>query len=237
MTTANQVLDQMRRLIGVTESPPGSNCTAVGVAFGWSCVPWCAQTISVACKRAGITNWWSASTDQMEAWARSGRVGSRWLAAGSSARPGDICVWDWKKDGTANHVSMVESVYSDGRLVTIGGNESNRVQRAVRSRSGLRGFIRLAYSAAAAPPPPPPPATSTPHPTLKSGSTGIAVKEYQWKMNAVTGTKLLGDGKYDAPDVQACKNLQTVMKLTVTGVCDTKTWAVLDYLYAAKFGH
>jgi hypothetical protein len=234
MTTAQQYLSALRTYLGVVESPLGSNRTRVGVEFGWNGVAWCAQTVSVALKRAGFTGWWSASTDQMEAWARSGRNGARWLSPGATPRPGDLAIWDYKRDGTANHVNTVEVPLSDGRLQTIGGNESNRCLRAVRSRNYLRGFIRLPFAVSAPAPLPPPPTGSVSHPTLSVGSVGLSVKEYQWKMNATTGSTLPGDGHYGAADLEACKNFQRFFKLTVDGVCGPKTWATLDYVYDLK---
>lgn len=236
MATAQQYLNVLRSFIGITESPLGSNRSQIGVWYGWNGVPWCAETVSVAAKRVGV-NWWSASTDQMEAWARAGRNGARWLPSGSIPRPGDIAVWDWKRDGTANHVSTVEVAHADGRITTIGGNESNRVQRAVRSRSGLRGFIRLPFTAVLSPTPvpaPAPPTGSVSHPTLQYGSTGIAVKELQWKLNATTGSKLLGNGIFDSATKTAVINFQRFFNLTADGIVGPKTWSVLDYIYDLK---
>jgi hypothetical protein len=231
--TAQQYLSVLRTYLGVTESPLGSNRTRVGVEYGWNGVPWCAQTVSVALRRSGLTNWWSASTDQMEAWARAGRNGARWISRLSTPRPGDIAVWDWKRDGTANHVSTIESVRADGMLITIGGNESNRCQRAVRSKSGLRGYIRLPFRIPVTTAPKPP-TTNVVHPTLRLGSTGAAVKELQTKLNKVVGSRLVVDGQFGEKTKTAVINLQRFFKLVADGIVGPKTWGILDYTYAMK---
>lgn len=233
MATAQQFLTAMRGYLGVTESPLGSNRTRVGVEFGWNGVPWCAQTISVAARRVRMS-WWSASTDQMEAWARAGRNGARWLSRTATPRPGDIAVWDWRGDGTANHVSVVESTRADGKLVTIGGNESNRCQRAVRSKSGLRGYIRLPFTLPAPAPLPKPPTTGVNHPVLVLGSRGIAVKELQTKLNKATGSRLVVDGVFGQKTKDKVVAFQRYFGASGDGIVGPKTWALLDYIYALK---
>jgi len=237
--TAQQFLNEMRKMIGIAESPAGSNKSAVGVAFGWNGVPWCAETISLAAKRCGI-DWWTASTDQMEAWARAGRNKAKWVPANGTPLAGDIAVWDYLGDGTANHVSAVEVPRSDGMLVTIGGNESNRCQRAVRSKHHLRGYIRLPFASATAPKPPTaakPKPISIVHPVLHLGSKGAAVKELQNKVNVVMGSNLKADGSFGSLTKKVVLNLQKRFHLVQDGVVGPKTWAVVDYVYGVKTGH
>lgn len=165
--TAQQYLSAFRTYLGVTENPLGSNRTIIGVEFGWNGVAWCAETTSVVAQKAGFgRRFWSASTDIWEANARAGVEGARWMVKEITPIPGDLPIWDYKRDGTANHISAIESVRADGMFITLGGNESNRCQRAVRSRYGLRGFIRLPYRILATPTPPP---TTTPIPVTKAG--------------------------------------------------------------------
>lgn len=229
--TAQQFLTVLRSYLGIREVPDGSNRTTLGVAFGMNGVPWCAITQSLALRRVGV-DFWTASTDLMEARARQGFHGARWLPASSIPRPGDLCIWDWIKDGTANHVSAVESVNSNGTFVTIGGNESDRVQRAVRSRSGLRGFIRLPFSSPSASPIPPAPTVGVNHPVLALGYSGISVKELQTKLNVVTGTRLMVDGQFGPATKQAVQNFQAYFRLNSDGIVGPVTWGLLDYVYA-----
>ena len=144
--TVSQFLTVMRSYIGVIESPLGSNLTSVGLAFGWNGVPWCAQTVSLAAQKSGFERkFWSSSTDQWENSARLNINGAKWIFENATPRPGDLPVWDYKGDGTANHISVLESLRTDGMLITIGGNENDRCQRAVRSKRALRGYVRLPF--------------------------------------------------------------------------------------------
>lgn len=229
--TAQQFLGVLRGYLGIQEAPSGSNRTVLGEAFGWNGVPWCAITQSLALRRVGI-DFWTASTDLMEKMARKGHNGSRWLSSTSIPRPGDLAIWDWIGDGTPNHVSAVESVNSNGTFVTIGGNESNRVQRAVRSRRGLRGFIRPPFATQASAPKPPAPTVSVKHPVLSLGSRGISVKELQTKLNKVTGSKLVVDGDFGPATKRMVQNFQAYFKLNADGIVGPKTWGLLDYTYA-----
>ena len=225
--TAQQFLTAIRSYLGVVESPNGSNRTRVGVEFGWNGVPWCAETISVAAQKAGFARkFWSASTDVWEANARRGVNGAKWVFRSATPRPGDIAVWDWKGDGTANHVSAVETVRSDGKLVTIGGNESNRCQRAVRSKSGLRGYVRMPFRVLSAPSNP----TPDQRPTLKRGSTGPYVRLVQAIISKYGGGNIVVNGIFDAKTERRVKDVQRVFKLTQDGVVGPRTWAALLYM-------
>lgn len=235
--TAQQFLAVFRTYLGVTESPLGSNRTRVGQEFGWNGVPWCAQTTSVVAQKAGFgRKFWSASTDQWEANARSGREGAKWIPNTSNPRPGDLCIWDWKRDGTANHISAVETVRSDGKLVTLGGNESNRCQRAVRSKSGLRGYIRLPFRVTTSTSP------STPQQnqfgnwpystkgTIRRGDRGPSVGYLQSVINRKGNGNLIVDNNFGPNTESNVKDVQRFFNLTVDGIVGPKTWSVIDFL-------
>lgn len=224
--TAQQFLTALRSYLGVIESPLGSNQTRVGVEFGWNGVPWCAETISVASQRSGFgRQFWSASTDQWEANARAGVQGARWVSASVTPSPGDIAVWDWVRDGTANHVSVVETVRSDGYLITLGGNENNQCQRAVRSKYGLRGYIRLPFLIVET------------RPVLSPGSTGPFVAELQSKLNIATGSKLTitSPAGFGPKTAEAVQNFKRFMGLSPADpIVGPRTWGVLDYVVSLR---
>lgn len=64
----------------------------------------------------------------------------------ANPQPGDLVLFDWNHDGTADHVGLVERVNADGSLATIEGNTSNPqtgqegVWRRTRSRASVLGF-------------------------------------------------------------------------------------------------
>lgn len=131
-----------RAEIGVTESPPGSNdsprISQYRDAVEWSPVgPWCAYFASWAAKQAG-----APLGDRGQGFARVADVWS-WAkesgrAVGPTARPepGDLVIQD-------GHMGVVEAVLPDGRIQTIEGNKSNKVERTVRDRSEILGFVRI----------------------------------------------------------------------------------------------
>lgn len=120
---------------GCTRRSPNGVEARTGWATGWD---WCAAFASWCGYRAlgaGQTAphgrriaVWELVRDALEA----GRFDdvSAW---GSGPRPGDLVIWqragDPRKPGQTGHVSRCES-FTGGRLVTIGGNEENRVRRA-----------------------------------------------------------------------------------------------------------
>lgn len=67
-------------------------------------------------------------------------------------------------------------------------------------------------------------------PTLKSGATGQAVKDFQNAINVVQPGRLSADGSYGPNCVQACKDFQSFFKVTggADGICGAATWAALD---------
>lgn len=79
-------------------------------------------------------------------------------------------------------------------------------------------------------------APSNTRPTLRLGSTGTAVKELQYMLNAVTGSRLTGDGNFGPATYTAVVNFQRVFKLVADGIVGPKTWDVLTWVYVAKHG-
>jgi surface antigen len=145
--TATTVLNVARSQIGTTERPPGSNHTRYGAWYEWDGVAWCAIFVSWVADRAGandiITR--AAYTPSMAAWYQA--VG-RW---GTVPRRGAVVFYDFPDSvRRIQHVGIVESVRSDGRIVAIEGNTSpddagsqdngDGVYRRVRSPMFVVGY-------------------------------------------------------------------------------------------------
>lgn len=93
-----------------------------------------------------------ASTNILEPWAKKHGL---WRDRNYRAKPGDLIIFDWNGDGATDHVETVE--FDDGvRIITIGGNTGNAVERRVRDRTYVKFFTALTASSQAAPPPPSP---------------------------------------------------------------------------------
>ena len=107
----NKVIEIARGELGYTESPPGSNRTKYGEAFGWDGVPWCA-----------IFLWWCfREAGESSAFFGGGKTAScgtllRWYAAQGQTVPvedvqaGDIVVLNFSGTQETQHCGLVHFV-------------------------------------------------------------------------------------------------------------------------------
>ncbi|WP_328392064.1 C40 family peptidase [Nocardia sp. NBC_00416] len=114
-------LDRARSQIGVSEfdeafdSKPYDNDSA-----------WCAAFTSWLWDEAGYKVNWTDYDYVPAVW--NDALTMNLDATAGQAQPGDLIVFDWKGDGNPDHIGIVESV-RDGRIHTIEGNSSDKVQR------------------------------------------------------------------------------------------------------------
>lgn len=156
MATVQQVLDRARSQIGYSrwDDPlPGTvygrwYAEQVGEAYyGTSGVPYCAMFVSWVLGQCGVRFLYAYCPYIIRDFA------SRAVAK-KDARAGDVVLFDWGRDGVADHVGLVESNAGD-HLVTIEGNTSSgtsgsqsnggRVARRTRSFGHVKAVIRLDY--------------------------------------------------------------------------------------------
>lgn len=103
--------------------------TKYGAWFGVPNGAWCAMFTSWCAEQCGLIQSGacpklSVSNDIMN-WFKNK---NQWYVGGTTPPAGAYIVFDWDKDGIANHIGFVEDV-EDGRVHTIEGNSSNRVRR------------------------------------------------------------------------------------------------------------
>lgn len=146
--------------LGYTESPPGSNQTKYGRAFGWDGVPWCV-----------IFMWWcfreAGEATAFFAGAKTASCGTlfRWYKEQGLAvtmdevKAGDLLFLNFHGGVDPEHVGLVESVVSGPVLevTTIEGNTTpglgmegsqdngGCVARKIRYRSQIVGVARPKY--------------------------------------------------------------------------------------------
>lgn len=108
--------------------------------------PWCAYFVSWLAKSAGAPIGAGGNgtgyVPTLEAW---GKQTNRFVEHGSQPpQPGDIVIFDWAGDGTADHTGIVESVGADGSVRTIEGNASDTVMRRTYAASSndIKGYVR-----------------------------------------------------------------------------------------------
>lgn len=156
MPTAQDVLNMARSLIGVHETPDGSNIahpiTDWAAAYGYSTGDaWCAWTVSYEVFRVapsllpgmGPTGY----SGDFRTW---GQKHAR-LIPGPQVAAIDVMDFDGNISFT-DHVAIVESVNRDGSWVNIEGNHQNQVMRVARV-GGVHWFILPMYSSTPAPKP------------------------------------------------------------------------------------
>lgn len=154
--SATRVLEVQRSQLGIVESPPNSNHTKYGMAYGLDRVAWCAIFQWWAFREAGEEHLIpkTAYTPAIAAWFRAR---GQWS---TTPRIGSLVLFDFPGDGVGriSHVGIVEGINPNGTIVTVEGNTSpgtsgsqrdgGGVFRRTRSPSGgIVGYGHPAYTA------------------------------------------------------------------------------------------
>lgn len=141
-TMRQRILDAARGELGTLES--GDNRGAAlkyARSFGRGPEAWCADFTSWVMRQSGgrmNDPYCPSVVNQLE---RDGNWKGR-----SNPQPGDLVLFDWDRDGSADHIGIVERVNADGSLATIEGNTTNPqtgqegVWRRTRAMSTVLGF-------------------------------------------------------------------------------------------------
>lgn len=153
--TAARVLEVARSQLGTVESPPNSNHTKYGVAYGMDRVAWCAIFCWWVFREAGAGNLIpkSAYTPAIADWFRARK---QW---GSVPAVGALALFDFPGDNVRriSHIGIVEAVNRDGSIICIEGNTSPGTAGSQRDGGGVYrrtrkiGIVGYGYPAYAAP--------------------------------------------------------------------------------------
>ena len=239
MATAKDVLKVARSQIGVTESPPNSNKTKYGKAYGWNGVFWCAQYVwwcFFKAKAADIIAKSASAADiQDETVAKKG---GRWImkktrsadarrAALKKIRPGDIASFDFgAMDAVRDHTGLVYKV-SGQYVICIEGNTSKKgsqsnggmVCEQRRLITSICAVARPAYRPGTYP-------CEFPAGTISRMKGSAANKRYWQEYLFWYGFTDIGiDGIFGSQSEKYTKKFQVEQGLPATGVCDRATIA------------
>jgi len=153
-TVGDAALAEAYKYIGMSEQPPGSNKVMFSEWYGMT-GPWCAMFVTycfVASKsKSFIKGSKYAYCPYVLADAKAGRNGLR-VVPKSDVRSGDIVLFDWNKDGTSDHIGIVDKppVKKNVRFSTIEGNTSGTnpsdggmVAKMSRVTSDVIAFVRV----------------------------------------------------------------------------------------------
>lgn len=153
--SVSKVIETARGELGYTESPPGSNRTKYGEAFGWDGVPWCAIFLWWCFREAGEGKayYGGAKTSSCGTLYNWYREQGREVDPGE-VRPGDILILNFSGTRDTQHCALVERVVDpvSGVWRTIEGNTSpglegsqvngGSVALKVRHRKNVVGALR-----------------------------------------------------------------------------------------------
>jgi CHAP domain len=139
-----KALDEMKKLIGTTEHPPGSNKTIVGDFYGFNDA-WCAMAVTMAYVKAGSTGFAKGSR-----WAfvpyivAAARAGEHGLTVTTDPKPGDLVCFDVDHTnftGNTNHIGMFEKATGPTTFQTIEANVSDTCKRMSHSRNSTTKMV------------------------------------------------------------------------------------------------
>jgi hypothetical protein len=153
-TVGDKALAEASKYIGVSEEPAGSNKVMFSEWYGMT-GPWCAMFVTycfVAAKsKSFVKGSRYAYCPYILTDAKAARNGLR-VVPKNEARVGDIVLFDWNKDGTADHVGIVvrPPAKKNARFTTIEGNTSGTnpsdggmVATMSRVTSDVIAFVRV----------------------------------------------------------------------------------------------
>ena len=126
-TLGDKALDVATRYIGMSEEPAGSNRVMFSEWYGMI-GPWCAMFVTFCFVKAESKSFVKGSKyaycPYVLADAKASRNGLRIIPT-TSARTGDIVLFDWNKDGTADHIGIVNVAPNKRKTFTsVEGNTS-----------------------------------------------------------------------------------------------------------------
>ena len=130
----NGMLDKARSMLGLHESRDTAAINSITKKSGINSAttPWCAAFAMNLLKDHGVLNLDGLTNRNycptIESWAT--KKGIYGKPGQYQPKPGDAVLFDWQRDGTSDHIGIVEKV-ENGKVYVIEGNSSNSVKRNV----------------------------------------------------------------------------------------------------------
>lgn len=151
-TLGDAALAEAYKYIGMSEDPAGSNKVMFSEWYGLT-GPWCAMFVTYcfvqAKSKAFVKGSKYAYCPYVLADAKASRNGLRVIPK-TDVRTGDIVLFDWNKDGTADHIGIVDTAPVKSSFTTVEGNTSGTnpsdggmVAKMKRSTSDVIAFVRV----------------------------------------------------------------------------------------------
>lgn len=158
--TAQAIMEKAVSFLGVKENPAQSNNVEFNTDYYGHAVsgdyPWCCVFVWDVFRLCGASDLFyngekTAYCPAVQAWAKNEKLAVD-RAAGAY---GDLVLFDWNGNGSADHIGFIEKKNSDGSYATVEGNTSDgtasnggEVQRHTRYLSQICCVIHPKYEAA-----------------------------------------------------------------------------------------
>lgn len=151
-----KVIQIAERELGTTESPPQSNRTKYGIAYGLDGYPWCVIFLWWVFMMAGLQELFfgGGKTASCGALMRYYQAQGRWYTSGY--QPGDIVIMNFSGTSETEHCGLVTETHPDGSITTVEGNTTpglegsqdngGSVARKRRYPRNIVGVCRPAYT-------------------------------------------------------------------------------------------
>lgn len=151
MTDVERIIELARREVGVTETPKGSNCVKYNTAYyggnvSGSELPWCVVFIWWLFGQLGLQSEFcgGAKTAYCPFVVNFAKNSGAWITDPSKFKAGDCLLFDWNRDGIADHIGLLIS-WNGTSGQTIEGNAGDQVSLCTRSIGQIMGAYRPAY--------------------------------------------------------------------------------------------
>lgn len=157
-----KVLNTLRKALGTSEHPPGSNHNFITVWYNQHVAQigdgaWCQMTDTWSVWSSGFKELLTGTawTVQAALNAQKGLNGSTWHTGTKGMKKGDQVYYDWsggKSISGIDHTGTVEKINSDHTFYTLEGNCSDALRRVKRDGKFVVGYVRHDWSKVVKPP-------------------------------------------------------------------------------------
>lgn len=217
------VLATAKSLLGLGESPDGSNHNMITEAYGIGNGAWCSMFVWWVYKQNGVDLREEFTPDW--AWTPSAVAAAQakgmWVSGLSGVQPGDAIFFN-VPGGDAGYVNHV-GIASDTAGSTIDGNWHNKVSAEQHPLRYARGYIRLPLDDSFTPLPDAPAFPGRVMRRTTPMMHGDDIRDWQQRMHQ-RGWLIAVDGWYGDESARICRQFQTEKRLVVDGEVGRNTW-------------
>ena len=150
--SASEIINKARSFLGTKEEPPGSNNVVFntdyyGHAVSGNNYAWCAAFVWDMFRMCGASELYydgkrTAYCPALQKWGRENNLS---LSDVHAVRPGDLVLYDWNGNKTADHIGICVSATAS-TITTIEGNTDDAVREVTRYYSSVCAVIRPKYT-------------------------------------------------------------------------------------------